>query len=247
LSAVASATGGNWTDGLQRDLERNLSSDEDFVTRSPNGASVTRKNGIIVSTSPSGARVTVFPPDANGRRKIVSVAPGGASTIAFADARAELKRAKHAQKDSLIEQAIAMKAVGVTPEYIAAIRQAAPNLGVVDSDDVVELRAVGVTPEYIRDLAAAGFRNLDKDALIEARAVGVTGNYIREMKAAGIRGTIDDYVELRAVGVNGHDARGGLTAQQLVKIKEGDLDPFDRSPPEPPAPPEVDPGPDPSE
>jgi beta-lactamase regulating signal transducer with metallopeptidase domain len=244
LTAVANVTGGAWTDDLQRDLEKNLSSDEDFVSRSPSGASVTRKNGIIVSTSPSGASVTVFPPDARGRLKIVSVAPGGASTIAYADARAELRKAKHKQKDSLIEEAIAMRAVGVTPEYVAAIRQAAPNLGVVDSDDVVELRAVGVTPEYIRELAAAGFRNLDKDALVEARAVGVTGNYIREMKGAGIRGTMDDYVQLRAVGVNARNAQAGLTPSQLIKVREGNIDPADVSPPEPPAPPEVDADPD---
>jgi hypothetical protein len=242
LAAVSNATPSAWNEELQRDLEKNLESGDDFVSRSPSGASVVRKNGIIVSRAPNGASVTVYPPDANGRSKIVSIAPGGAAVTTYADARHDLRKARHQQKDSLIEQAIAMRAVGVTPEYVAAIRQAAPNLGVVDGDDVVELRAVGVTPEYIRDLAAAGFRNLDKDALMEARAVGVTGNYIRSMKAAGIRGTMDDYVELRAVGVNARDAKRGLTPDDLVNIKVGGIDP---APPEPPAPPEEpDPGPD---
>ncbi|HTG63662.1 MAG TPA: M56 family metallopeptidase [Sphingomicrobium sp.] len=248
LSAVAGATGTGWDDELRRDLEKNLESGEDFVTRAPSGASVVRKNGIIVTRAPSGASVTVYPPDAKGRRKIVSIAPGGATAIAYADARDDFLRAKHKQRESVAEQVIAMRAVGVTPEYVDAIRQAAPQLGAVDSDDLVELRAVGVTPEYIRELAAAGFRNLDKDALVEARAVGVTGNYIRSMKAAGIRGTMDDYVELRAVGVNARDARRGLSADDLVNIKVGHIDPFDENPPEPPAPPEVgDPDPDPDE
>lgn len=247
-SAVASATGSGWNEELQRDLEKNLADGDDFVTRASNGASVIRKNGIIISRAPNGATVTVYPPDANGRQKVVSVAPGGATAIAYADARDNYRKAKHKQRESVAEQIIAMRAVGVTPEYVDAIRRAAPNLGVVDSDDVVELRAVGVTPEYIRELAAAGFRNLDKDALVEARAVGVTGDYIRSMKAAGIRGTMDDYVQLRAVGVNARDGRAGLSAKQLIKLKEGDFDPFDGSPPEPPAPPEVgDPDPDPSE
>jgi len=245
LAAVSSATSGTWTDDLQRDLEKNLESDDDFVTRSPSGASVMRKNGIIVTRSPGGASVTVYPPDAKGHVRIVSVAPNGATTTSYADARDEFRKAKHKQKDSLIEQAIAMRAVGVTPEYVAAIRQAAPNLGAVDGDDVVELRAVGVTPEYIRELAAAGFRNLDKDALVEARAVGVTGDYIRSMKAAGIRGTMDDYVQLRAVGVNARDARRGTTPQELIKFREGDFELLERGPPAPPAPPEVDPDPDP--
>jgi hypothetical protein len=59
---------------------------------------------------------------------------------------------------------------------------------------------------------------------------------------------MDDYVELRAVGVNARDARRGLSADDLVNIKVGHIDPFDENPPEPPAPPEVgDPDPDPDE
>jgi beta-lactamase regulating signal transducer with metallopeptidase domain len=245
-AAVASATGPGWNEELQRDLEKNLENGDDFVTRASNGASVIRKNGVLVSRAPNGATVTVYPPDANGRSKVVSIAPGGATAIAYADARDDLRKAKHKQRDSVAEQVIAMRAVGVTPEYVDAIRRAAPQLGNLEGDDVVELRAVGVTPEYIRELAAAGFRNLDKDALVEARAVGVTGDYIRSMKAAGVRGTMDDYVELRAVGVNARDARPGMFPDQLIKIKEGDFD--NRTPPAPPAPPEVgEPEPDPSE
>ena len=248
LSAVAGATGSAWDEELQRDLEKNLESGEDFVSRSPSGASVIRKNGIIVSRAASGATVTIYPPDANGRQKIVSVAPTGAVATTYADARRDYLKAKHKQKESLLEQAIAMRAVGVTPEYVAAIRAAAPQLGAVDGDDVVELRAVGVTPEYIRELAAAGFPNLDKDALVEARAVGVTGAYIRSMKSAGVTGTMDDYVELRAVGVNVRDARRGMSPDDLVEVKVRNFDPFDGHPPGPPTPPEVgDPDPDPDE
>jgi beta-lactamase regulating signal transducer with metallopeptidase domain len=243
-AAVASATGPAWSEEMQRDLEKNLENGDDFVSRAPSGASVTRKNGILVTRSPGGASVTIYPPDAKGRQKIVSIAPNGAATTTYADARVHPRMAFNHKQRSVLERTIEMKAVGVTPEYIAAIRQAAPYLGALDSDDVVELRAVGVTPEYIRDLAAAGFRNLDKDTLMEARAVGVTGNYIRSMKAAGIRGTMDDYVELRAVGVNARDARRGLTPDQLVDLKASDLY---VSPPEPPAPPEVAVDPDPDE
>jgi beta-lactamase regulating signal transducer with metallopeptidase domain len=227
----------------------------DVFADAEEGTIQNRQDGSTVMRSADGATVTLFAPDASGRRKLVMRSADGA-VMSFADARqapgfdammfarTARNRARDDQRHSAIDQTIAMRAVGVTPEYVAAIRQAAPNLGVVDGDDVVELRAVGVTPEYIRDLAAAGFRNLDKDALVEARAVGVTGSYIRSMKAAGIRGTMDDYVELRAVGVNARDARRGLTVDDLVSMKAGGIDP---SPPEPPAPPEADPGPDPNE
>jgi hypothetical protein len=77
----------------------------------------------------------------------------------------------------------------------------------------------------------------------------VTGDYLRSMKHAGIRGTMDDYVQLRALGVTARDARGidrNLTAEKLIKLKEGDWE--DDEPPAPPQPPEVDdPDPDPDE
>jgi len=212
-----------------------------------------RQDGSTVMRGADGATMTLFAPDASGRRKLVMRSADGA-VMSFADARqargfdammfarTARSRARDDRRQSAVDQAIAMRAVGVTPEYVAAIRRAAPHLGVMDGDDVVELRAVGVTPEYIREMSAAGFGKLDKDELVEARAVGVTGNFIRSMKAAGVRGTMDDYVQLRALGVNARDARGGLSMQKLIKLKEGEFDPFNGDPPEPP---NVDPDPDP--
>ena len=76
----------------------------------------------------------------------------------------------------------------------------------------------------------------------------MTGAYIRSMKSAGVTGTMDDYVELRAVGVNVRDARRGMSPDDLVEVKVRNFDPFDGHPPGPPTPPEVgDPDPDPDE
>jgi bla regulator protein BlaR1 len=227
----------------------------DVFAEAAEGTIQNRQDGSTVMRSADGATMTLFAPDASGRRKLVMRSADGA-VMSFADARqapgfdammfarTARNRARDDRRHSAIDQAIAMKAVGVTPEYLAGIRRAAPHLGVMDGDDVVELRAVGVTPEYIREMSAAGFGKLDKDELVEARAVGVTGAYIRSLAAAGIRGSIDDYVQLRALGVNARDARSGLSMQKLIKLKEGEIDPFDGNPPEPP---DVDPDPDPNE
>ena len=225
----------------------------EIFSEAEEGTIQNRQDGSTVMRSADGATMTLFAPDASGRRKLVMRSANGA-VMSFADARqapgfdammfarTARNRARDDRRHSAIDQAIAMKAVGVTPEYLAGIRRAAPHLGVMDSDDVVELRAVGVTPEYIREMSAAGFGKLDKDELVEARAVGVTGSYIRSLAAAGIRGSIDDYVQLRAMGVNARDARSGVSMQKLIKLKEGEIDPFDGNPPEPP---NVDPDPDP--
>jgi bla regulator protein BlaR1 len=219
----------------------------DFRAVSPSGSSVESRDGTMVARSSSGATVTMYPPDAHGRRKMVSRAANGATVVSYADARDERGRSR--DQDSVIDRIIEMKAVGVTPEYMAAVRAASPALRNADLDDVVQMRAVGVTPEYIREMTAAGLGNLSAEQLTEARAVGVTGDYIRSMSAAGFRGTFDDYIELRAVGVTPEYAaqfrKSGYNVsnvKQLIRLHQGivTLNQLRAAPPRPPEPPEVD-------
>jgi beta-lactamase regulating signal transducer with metallopeptidase domain len=93
-----------------------------------------------------------------------------------------------------------LQAIGVTPEYVGAMRASAPRLARLEPSEFAGMRAVGVTPEFARELMAA-MPGMSPDELVEARAVGVTGAYVRQMRAAGVRGDIDDFVQLRAVGV----------------------------------------------
>jgi beta-lactamase regulating signal transducer with metallopeptidase domain len=123
--------------------------------------------------------------------------------------------------------AISMAALGVTPEYIAAIQAAAPQLRRLASDDLVSLKAVGVNAAYIQELANAGFRHLNADDLVSARALNIRGDYVRAIGAAGYRNlSLDQLVELRAVGVSASDierfrraGHTGLTVDQLVQLK----------------------------
>ena len=240
-----------WSDEQRRDFENEAGrADGHYVAKSPDGASIETRNGRTVMRSPSGAIITIFPPDAHGRRKVVMRAPNGAEQI-FADARQVPgltnmeKMAGGDDDDDAAQQAIQMKALGVTPAYLAEMRAAAPRLGQVDNDDLIELRAVGVTPQYVRDLAAAGLGNLDKDELVEARAVGVNGAYVRSLISAGFRGSHDDFVQLRAIGVTPHDVaravrepKGRLTADKIIEMKTGHWNTPD--PPEPPETPDPD-------
>jgi bla regulator protein BlaR1 len=134
-----------------------------------------------------------------------------------------------------IERAIAFKALGVTPQYVAAMRAASPQLRPLPNAEFVGLKAVGVYPEYIRELAAAGYGHLKADDLMEARALGIRGDYIRAISAAGYPGlSLDKLGELRALGVTGADIerfrRAGykrLTVDQLVEMKAIGVNPDD--------------------
>ena len=246
-SAVSSATGNVWTEEQRRDLEKDWSDGEDFEVRAPSGATVTRRNGITVSRAPNGATVTIYPADGRGRQKIVTRAPSGATTTTYADeddVAAQLigPRPHTAKTDSALERAIEAKALGLTPEYAASIRAAAPWIS-LDHDDLVEFKALGVTPGYIRELVST-FGKLDQDSVTEAAAVRLDTAYARRMAAAGYRGSFDDYVEMKALGVTPEYAqsfeRRGIkvgSVEKLVELKANRVQPDDVAPPTPPAPP----------
>jgi len=200
-------------------------SPEDFEATSPRGATVTSSQGVMVARAPSGATVTVYPPDAQGRRKVIARAASGATTVTYADADDDIPGVVSApfhRRDDALGNAIAMKAVGVTPEYVTAMRASAPELRDADSDDLVGMKAVGVTPAYVHELVAAGIRDFDAGDLAGARAVGVDGNYVRELRAAGL-GDVDlgDLTGARAVGVTGEYVR-----QMRLAGYDGDLSDF---------------------
>jgi len=138
----------------------------------------------------------------------------------------EAAPAAAAPKPLTADQLVGMRAVGVTPEYVAQMRE---HGGSMDPDDIIAAKAVGVDPAYIRamrgvfpgasmdDLIGASalhiepgyaremkgeFRSLSIDDLTALRAMGVTGDYIRKMRGAGYAlQSPDDAVELRATGM----------------------------------------------
>jgi bla regulator protein BlaR1 len=218
------------------------------VLRGSDGATVRSRNGMTVMRGADGSTMTIYPPDAQGRRKVVARSSTGAVSVSYANANdfavATADRMHHA-RDRAIDAVIEAKAVGVTPEYIAAMRASAPSLADLDFNEFSGLRAVGVTPDYARGLVAAGFRSISADELMQARAVGLTGDYVSAMHAAGIRGDIDEFVQLRAVGVDpGFAARARASgirvsnADDLVRLRALDIAHIP-APPRPPAPPGI--------
>lgn len=98
-----------------------------------------------------------------------------------------------------VDELISLRAVGVTPAYLDAMRAIFPNLTV---NQATGMRAVGVSPEYIREMRDAGFEVKTPNAATSLRAVGVTADYVRQMRDAGFTITkASDATGLRAVGV----------------------------------------------
>jgi beta-lactamase regulating signal transducer with metallopeptidase domain len=99
-----------------------------------------------------------------------------------------------------ISEITGMRAVDVTVEYVNQLRTA--GIEVSSASDVTGYKAVGVTPEYISQMREAGFTITDASDATGLKAVGVTASWVREMRAAGLAvKDASDAMGLRALGV----------------------------------------------
>jgi beta-lactamase regulating signal transducer with metallopeptidase domain len=107
-------------------------------------------------------------------------------------------RQMHALGFSLnADELIALRVQGVTPQYVQAMRATGLKLA---ADQLVGMKVQGVTPEYVREMQGFGLQ-LDADALVGMRVQGVTPEYVKELRAAGLKLNADQLVGMRVQGV----------------------------------------------
>ena len=105
-------------------------------------------------------------------------------------------------KDITVDQAIALRIHGATPEWMAQMSK----LGYhhLDLDKLIAFRIHGVSPEFIEKLKQLGYSHPDPDQLIAMRIHGVTPEYISNMRSQhGMQNlTIEQLVSLRIHGID---------------------------------------------
>ena len=102
-------------------------------------------------------------------------------------------------KDLTVDEIIALKIHGITPDYIRELRAA----GIEASNpELVALKIHQVTPEYVRGLTAAGLTNL----------------HVRDYLAAKIQGITPEFIQ----GIRSHGFKD-LTLRQLIALKMADI------------------------
>jgi beta-lactamase regulating signal transducer with metallopeptidase domain len=135
-------------------------------------------------------------------------------------------------KNLSVDELIAMKIQGVTPEYIKGIRE----LGLQPTpDELIGMRVQGITPEYIRDMKSVaanlsvdeligmkvqgitlqyvkGLRELglspDADELVGMKVQGITPEYVRELRATGLTPNVDELIGMKVQGVTAEYVKG---------------------------------------
>jgi beta-lactamase regulating signal transducer with metallopeptidase domain len=123
--------------------------------------------------------------------------------------------------DLTVDQLIAMKIQGVTPDYVRGLHEQGLH---PDADELVGMKIQGVTPEYIRDLRELGL-NPNADEIVSMKIQGVDAAYVRGLKEAGIQPDGDQLIAFRIQGVTPDYVRGmheqGLqpNAEELVSMR----------------------------
>lgn len=121
-----------------------------------------------------------------------------------------------------VDELIALKSQGVTPEYVREMRAAGLNPSV---HELISMKAQGVDPQYVREIRSSGLNPSERE-LISMKAMGVSPDYVRKVRSAWSDVGIHDLIAMRAQGVEPSDAaefaRLGLkdlTVHQLISLK----------------------------
>src|SRR5213082_64122 len=95
------------------------------------------------------------------------------------------------------EELIGMKVQGITPEYISEMRKFDSNVGV---DELIGMKVQGITPEYVRGFHDLGLQPNTED-VIGLKVQGVTPDYVKEMRAIGLKPNTEELIGMKVQGV----------------------------------------------
>jgi len=99
--------------------------------------------------------------------------------------------------DLTIDELVAMKIQGVTPEYVRELHDQGLH---PDADTLVAFRVQNVTAAYIHELRGLGF-NPGPDEIIAFKVQNVNADYVRGLKEVGIQPNPDEIIALKVQGV----------------------------------------------
>src|SRR5437773_406336 len=97
------------------------------------------------------------------------------------------------------KELVGMRGQGMTPEYVKEMRAIGLKPG---TDELIGMKVQGVTPEYVKSMQAAGFKDLDCDELIGAKVQGITPEFIEKARKHGFQNlTLDKLMALKRADI----------------------------------------------
>jgi len=133
-------------------------------------------------------------------------------------------------KNLTVDQLVALKIQGVTPEYVREIKAAGLN---PDINQLIAMKIQGVSPAYLRDWKAAGI-DADINHAIAMKIQGVTPAYVKDVQATGLSPSINQLIGMKIQGVTPEYIREvqtsgwkSVTIDQLIAMKIQGVKPAD--------------------
>src|SRR6266704_1720007 len=117
------------------------------------------KENKAQSAKPSGKAEQAAPKEETNKAKEPQTASGGEKKESYLEGMQAA-----GLKDLTVDQVIAMKVQGVTPEYVKALQAA--GFKDLKSDQIIGAKVQGITPEFIEKARKHGFQNLTLDKLM---------------------------------------------------------------------------------
>jgi beta-lactamase regulating signal transducer with metallopeptidase domain len=100
-------------------------------------------------------------------------------------------------KNVTVDQLIAMKVQGITPEYVKSMRALGFN---PDVDELIGMKVQGITPEYVKETREI-WPKVDADQLIAIKVQGITPEYVKAMHSLGLKTDIDEIIGMKVQGI----------------------------------------------
>jgi beta-lactamase regulating signal transducer with metallopeptidase domain len=99
-----------------------------------------------------------------------------------------------------VHELIALKSMGITPDYVASLKQS--GIAPANFHEVVTEKSLGITPQYATEMKQKGFGDLNLHELITMKSVGVTPEYAAEMKQKGFGDlSVHELITMKSLGV----------------------------------------------
>ncbi|SEH17339.1 Signal transducer regulating beta-lactamase production, contains metallopeptidase domain [Sphingopyxis sp. YR583] len=187
-------------DSLKRRITRVL---DGSLKRGPASASWMLMSLVVLAgiTAPLAAFSATAKPEATEASRTSVASTTRAATITSSSSAAATKGANDTAavaKPLSAEELVSMRAVGVTPEYVAEMREHKP---AITADEIIGAKAAGVDPAYIKTMRGI-FPGTDIDELVGAAALHIEPRFARDMKSHFPDISIDDVIALRAMGID---------------------------------------------
>jgi beta-lactamase regulating signal transducer with metallopeptidase domain len=178
----------------------------------------------VINVSPASPASPASPPNAPAKPKPArKAAPGTPAAPAKPAAPAvpavpaarngsyidEMKNAGFADLD--VDELIALKSQGITPDYIHDMRATGLDL---DANRIVAMKVQGISPDYVRKVRELGFKP-DANEIIAMKVQDITPDYVRQMRDLGFDPDTNEIIAMKVQDI---------TPEYVREIRELKLD-----------------------